>query len=156
MLTFIEINGDMFADEPDILVCPTNCLGVMGAGLAKKFRMKFQSASKRYTNRCETSDITPGDLIIFHEEGKTLWFIPTKNDWRNGSEMEWIKKGIIHIRKEIAIVSLSKVLIKIHIPALGCGLGGLDWNEVKAIFESEFEPFADNPNIHIKIFAPQN
>ena len=155
MLQFIE-QGDMFADKPDILVCHTNCRGVMGAGLAKVFYRKYPAASKRYSARCENWTVNPGDLIAYDEGGKTIWFIPTKNDWRNESEIEWIKTAVTNIQKEFArILATQKEPIVIHIPALGAGLGGLEWSAVKAIFETEFEVWKDNAVLNIKIFAPK-
>lgn len=146
----------MFADNPDILVCPTNCKGVMGAGLAKKFKQDFPAPSRRYTNRCETTNVKPGDLIRFDEGVRELWFIPTKNDWRNESEIEWIKTAVLNIQKEFArILATQKEPTAIHIPALGCGLGGLEWSAVKAIFEKEFEVWKGNPVLDIKIFEPK-
>lgn len=39
----------------------------------------------------------------------------------------------------------------IAVPPLGCGLGGLDWREVRPMIEGAFEQL---PNVRVTIFEP--
>lgn len=42
MKNFKEIeNGNIFDSECDIITNPVNCIGIMGAGLAKQFAIRF-------------------------------------------------------------------------------------------------------------------
>jgi O-acetyl-ADP-ribose deacetylase (regulator of RNase III) len=40
MLRYIP-GGDLFNSKADALINPVNCVGVMGKGLAKEFRLRF-------------------------------------------------------------------------------------------------------------------
>jgi O-acetyl-ADP-ribose deacetylase (regulator of RNase III) len=58
---------------------------------------------------------------------------PTKIHWKDPSYYNNIKfglKSLVKIIKECNIKSIA-------IPKLGCGCGGLDWDEVKKIIEEE-------------------
>jgi hypothetical protein len=45
----------------------------------------------------------------------------------------------------------SRGIQSIAIPPLGCGLGGLDWNEVRPMIEKAFAPL---PNVRVLLFEP--
>lgn len=57
------------------------------------------------------------------------WIInfPTKRHWRQPSRLEWIGEGVVDLRRGI----LDRHIRSIAIPPLGCGLGGLAWEQVR-------------------------
>ncbi|MDM3856707.1 MAG: macro domain-containing protein [Aphanizomenon gracile PMC649.10] len=62
-----------------------------------------------------------------YENGET-WFLlfPTKQHWKNNADIQGIEEGLKWIRdnyKQQGIKSLA-------MPALGCGLGNLQWQDV--------------------------
>ena len=59
---------------------------------------------------------------------------PTKYHWRDKSEISSIKSGLIDLRN----FCVDFRVMSIAIPKLGCGLGGLDWNDVKPLIEEVF------------------
>lgn len=56
---------------------------------------------------------------------------PTKRHWRGASRMEDIESGLQDLAEVIAKLGIKSIAL----PPLGCGLGGLDWNEVQARIE---------------------
>jgi O-acetyl-ADP-ribose deacetylase (regulator of RNase III) len=117
-------------------VNPVNTEGVMGAGLAKQFKIKFPDMFKDYENKCK-SGLKIGEIHIW-DNGKDPKYIlnfPTKDKWKNPSKMEFITKGL----KGLAMAINDLGIKSIAIPAIGCGLGGLDFEDVK----SEIERFHD-------------
>jgi hypothetical protein len=60
-------------------------------------------------------------------------FFPTKNDWRNPSQLSWIKEGLVCLAASPAHTQWRKQTRNIHIPKLGCGLGGLEWADVRPL-----------------------
>jgi len=58
------------------------------------------------------------------------WIInfPTKKHWRNPSKLEWITSGLIDLKRVI----IEKNIHSIALPPLGCGNGGLNWDEVRS------------------------
>ena len=104
-----------------ILVNPVNCVGVMGAGLAKKFKLMFPENYIFY--RKNYRSLKPGKLLIYRGE-KTIINFPTKTHWREKSKIEYITTGLAEVEK----LETDEF---IFIPALGCGLGGLSWDKVR-------------------------
>lgn len=129
--------GDMFNDSHDILVNPVNCVGVMGGGLALAFKQKWPVMFREYKKACNR--LRPGQLHIWNENISaitagapdiTIINFPTKDHYRDPSKLEYIESGIQALNKYIESLTEEH---SIGIPALGCGLGGLNWNDVRPL-----------------------
>jgi O-acetyl-ADP-ribose deacetylase (regulator of RNase III) len=73
--------------------------------------------------------------------------VPTKDHWRGKSHIEFIQDGLrdlIRVIKQLKIKSIA-------VPPLGCGNGGLEWEDVKSLIE---ETFAELPEVEIRLFSP--
>jgi O-acetyl-ADP-ribose deacetylase (regulator of RNase III) len=81
--------------------------------------------------------------------GGPRWIInfPTKGHWRAGSRMGDIEAGL----KDL-VAAIRRLRIRsIAIPPLGCGNGGLVWNEVRPRIEAAL---AEVPEVEALIYAP--
>jgi O-acetyl-ADP-ribose deacetylase (regulator of RNase III) len=134
------LNGDMFASGADSLVCPVNCIGVMGAGLAKVFAKRYPDASAVYRRECRDGAMDPGDVIpvlsrsaerLPSKPGPLLYFAATKQHWRDPSQLEWVQRCAHSlVNRARANASTQESIV---IPALGVGCGGLSWEAVRPI-----------------------
>lgn len=127
--------GSIFDTPVRALVNPVNCVGAMGKGLALEFKQRFPDAYESYRIDCASGALRPGKLHIYHAPNDR-WIVhfPTKDHWRDASRMEYIEAGLpvlVDWAKQNAIESIG-------IPALGCGLGGLPWVQIKAKIEAAF------------------
>lgn len=127
MITFVK--GNIFESPAQCLVNPVNCEGVMGKGLALQFKRRFPETFKSYRAECSEFSLWIGKLHVFDENGKTIVNFPTKDTWREASKIKYIRRGLAALKEFLS----SGYVKSIAIPPLGCGLGGLDWNEVKPI-----------------------
>jgi len=126
-------NNDMFSEELSIRVNTVNCVGVMGKGIALEFKKRYPGMFSDYQNACKNKELNPGKLHIWSDivDGTVVNF-PTKDHWKGKSKYEYIDSGLDALYEYLQ--PLGKV--SIGIPALGCGLGGLDWEIVeKKIFD---------------------
>lgn len=125
------ISQDIFTMKTDAIVNPVNCVGVMGAGLARQFRLKYPEMFRDYAKTCMTNTLRPGTMHVFtisnKDNPKFIINFPTKLHWKDPSEESYITDGLIALRAEI----VSKGLQSIAIPRLGCGYGGLEWSFVR-------------------------
>lgn len=131
--------GDILKDSDNLpdatfIVIPVNTVGTMGKGLAKQFGDKHPSVRKTYRNMCQFNQISRGgDIFII----KDFIMFATKENWRRPSKYSYIAKGLENIIDHFCDISNERLngVLTIKIPKLGCGLGGLDYNIVKTIYE---------------------
>jgi O-acetyl-ADP-ribose deacetylase (regulator of RNase III) len=72
---------------------------------------------------------------------------PTKRHWRGASRIEDIESGLTDL---ISVIN-ERHITSIALPPLGAGLGGLDWNIVKAAIEKAFMQIQD---VEVIVFEP--
>ena len=121
-------HGSIFDSRAQVLVCPVNCVGVMGKGLALEFKRRFPIASKWHIKECKGGRILPGSVTA---NRRGLLFAATKDDWRNPSKIEWVNACLVRL----VIRANYKDFQSIALPQLGCGCGGLDWADVEPLVE---------------------
>jgi len=145
------ITGNIFKSSAEAFVNPVNCVGTMGAGLAKQFKKRFPNNFESYYEACVKRRIYLGKVYIYSLEGKeSLKYIvnfPTKNLFRTKSTLENIKLGLKDLEYRVIEYSMASIAI----PALGCGLGGLRWDNVKPLL---LEFAGRLPDVTIIIYAP--
>ena len=129
MIEYIE--GDIFESPAQVIVNTVNTVGVMGKGLALAFRKRYPKMFERYKQACDNRSLDIGKLMLFYEADHWVLLFPTKRNWRNPSKLEYIEQGLDKFVKAYA----DKQISSIAFPRLGCGNGGLDWNDVKPIME---------------------
>ncbi len=142
------IRGDMFFSNMQTLTVSVNCVGVMGKGLASTAKYRFPDVYVKYQEVCKNKKLQAGKPYLYKRElsirdqlgDETLllepslngnsqtWFLlfPTKNHWRNNSDLAEIEKGLQWLCNNYK----SEGIKSLAMPALGCGLGGLPWREV--------------------------
>lgn len=139
--------GNIWKSKAHAIVIPTNTKGVMGAGLAKEFAKKFPTESKYYQKVCAENKIPPG-VVVPIAAFKPFWIIcfTTKDHWKQPSQLEYIVNGLEDLKNKLPYLEIQSIAI----PALGCGLGGLNWKEVYPIME---EALASLP-VDVEIYEP--
>ena len=149
MITFK--NGDLFQEPYEALVNPVNCMGVMGKGLALEFKNRFPDNFSEYVRACRMGRVQPGRLLVFQtyqpQVHRFIINFPTKRHWNDNSRLEDIEAGIQALAGEIR----QRRIRSIAIPALGSGLGGLQWSQVRPIIE---EGLQELEKVSITIYEP--
>jgi len=135
--------GNLLESDAEAVVNTVNTVGIMGKGIALMFKKQFPLNFKDYARACNDGEVRIGKMFV--TENKELsgprWIInfPTKIHWRDKTRIEWIEEGL----KDIIRVIREKKIRSIAIPPLGCGNGGLDWNNVCPLIESALEELDD-------------
>lgn len=135
-------------DWVDAMVNPVNTVGVMGRGLAKQFATAYPEIVQPYKAECAKKTLKIGTINVNHLAGRKPPFIinfPTKQHWSKPSKIDYISIGM----PVLAYYVRTHAISTISIPALGCGLGGLRWDEVSRIIQSE-----DFGNCNVFLFPP--
>lgn len=144
--------GNFFDYEADIRINTVNCVGAMGAGVALQFKNMFPQMFLEYKDICRKGELSPGKLHIWKStdifKPTTIINFPTKNDWRNPSEYEYVEKGLDALTSYLETLEQKTITL----PALGCGHGGLDWNIVKSMILTKL----DSINHKVLLFEPES
>ena len=129
----------MFDDkyELDILVNTVNCIGVMGKGIALEFKRRFPKYYIDYKELCNAHIIRPGGIYLHNITKPWIISFATKDHWKNPSELQWISDGLRKLSILLDTLKNGNQVVSIGVPALGCGNGGLDWQEVKPLIVKE-------------------
>lgn len=159
------IKGDLFFSKMQTLTVSVNCVGVMGAGLASRAKYQFPDVYVEYQRHCRSKSLSMGRPVLYKRETSIVnqladepqklrnensekWFLlfPTKKHWKEDSDIKGIERGL-----EWLVKNQSKNKIKsLAIPALGCGLGRLDWREVGPILCK----YVNRLDIPVEVYLP--
>ena len=143
--------GDLLSADTQALVNTVNTVGVMGKGIALQFKENFPSNNHEYIKACKNKELEIGKLLVVKdknlEKERIIINFPTKKDWKHKSKIEYIDAGL----KELVNAIREYDIKSIAIPPLGCGNGGLDWEDVKPLMEKYLAPLTD---VEITIFTP--
>lgn len=118
-------------DLAQVLVNPVNCVGISGKGLALAFKNMYPDQFKVYKRECDKKNVKLGSVLMVNLHNTfipyCIAYFPTKFHWRGKSYLKNIESGL-----EDLFAKMDKDnYLSVAIPALGCGLGGLDWKDVK-------------------------
>jgi len=144
--------GNILAEDAEALVNTVNCVGIMGRGVALKFKEAFPKNFKAYARACQRREVQPGRMFVFATEQLTnpryIINFPTKRHWRGRARIEDIDRGLEALASEVRRLGIRSLAI----PPLGAGLGGLDWALVRPRIERALLPLLD---VRIVVFEPQ-
>ena len=143
--------GDITKADAEALVNTVNCVGVMGRGIALQFKKSFPGNFRIYEEACRRGDVEPGRVLVTATGQLTnprfIINVPTKRHWRGKSRLADVEAGLKDLIREIEERGIRSVAI----PPLGCGLGGLDWNDVRPRIEAAI---ATVPTVEALVFEP--
>ncbi len=139
-----EAFGNVWDMEGDALCITTNLeyrnvkgvkRAIMGGGVAGEARRRVKDIDRLYAQKLADGDTG----VTFLGSDKTpsgadrlLIAFPTKTLVSNPSTLEQVALSALQLQRIIMLHNLENVLL----PRPGCGLGGLDWKEVKHLLDA--------------------
>ena len=128
-------HGNIFTSRCQTLVNTVNCHGVMGAGIALEFKLRYPQMFTEYENRCRDDEIRIGSLWLYKpiaksqasgpsrrpEDEKWVLNFPTKKHWRQPSRIEYLDLGL----KTFVRTYRDRGITSIAFPVLGATNGGI-------------------------------
>ena len=139
------VDGDMFFSDMQTLTVSVNLQGIMGKGLASRAKYQFPDVYVFYQDACRSRKLTATKPCLYKREASldeeladlegssgaanaVKWFLlfATKRKWRDDSRLDDIEAGLAWLEQNYK----GEGILSLALPALGCGLGGLEWREV--------------------------
>jgi O-acetyl-ADP-ribose deacetylase (regulator of RNase III) len=145
------VQGNLLDSDAEALVNTVNTQGVMGKGIALEFKRRFAENYDFYREKCKQGQVQIGKMLVFPTGSLQPQYIinfPTKQHWRGKSKIEYIQRGLedlVRVVQEYGIRSIA-------LPPLGCGHGGLRWEQVKPLIE---RAFAALPGVEVQVYEPR-
>jgi O-acetyl-ADP-ribose deacetylase (regulator of RNase III) len=143
--------GNLLDADVEAVVNTVNTEGIMGKGIALQFRKAYPENYDAYRRACEEGIVQPGKMFIFERRTLTspqyIINFPTKRHWRSKSKMVDIEAGLVALIEDVKRLKIGSVAV----PPLGCGLGGLNWSDVR---ERMREAFSQLPDVRWLVFEP--
>ena len=137
-------NGDLFSSPASqILVHGVNARGIMGAGVAKQFKLRFPESYMAYQGQClgfptsavphcaptlltfrdvSASGMRTGEVLLTKESGRILACLCSQYNTGHWAMVSAIAEGFVRLFSHFDDRSYA-------IPKIGCGIGGLSWSE---------------------------
>jgi len=146
--------GNLFEADVQALVNTVNTVGVMGKGIALQFSRQFPEIVPIYEAACKAGSLVVGavqtirlSLLTGMDGPEYIINFPTKKHWKGDSKLEYIEAGLQSLREELK----NNEIKSIAIPPLGCGLGGLEWPEVRKLIVDELSDLHD---VRVVVYEP--
>lgn len=149
MLRQVDASYESIFDSPaHAIVIPVNCKGILDAGLALSAKTIYPLIEARYKRACKNKILAVGWPYMV--EDPTLPYrivlFPTKDHWQNSSEYKWIAHGL----RALGGILAHNPVRHIALPALGCGLDGLEYRYVFQLIHA----FARlNPEVQVDVYV---
>jgi hypothetical protein len=125
-MMLIETTGDIWSYvATHRIVIPTNILGVMGAGLALAAKQRYPGIQAAYQHALNS---LPDKRIPWWSDAfPDLILAPTKRHWVDKSRPQDVAD---------ILAKLSKIEGGPYaLPEMGCGLGGLRWEDTRHFYQ---------------------
>lgn len=129
----MEIHEDIFTHH-GIICHGCNTLGVMKAGLALQMRYKLPDMYMEYHRLCLNGHLRPGNVFEYKNDSNS----PIKYVFNLMTQDTLGKASLSYIEKSITVaidMAKEKGYDEFAIPQLGCGLGKLNWSEVRKVIK---------------------
>ena len=117
----IKKTGNIFTNRCDMIVNTVNCQGVMGAGIAKEFKIRYPEMFLDYEEACSRGLVQIGSLKTYDAEPWKILNFPTKKNWRYPSKTKYLEHGL----QTFLECHLSMNISSIAFPLLGASKGGI-------------------------------
>lgn len=106
-----------------------NCLGSMGKGIATQFKSKFPAMYRTYRQICQRGKYRPGDVYDYDYGGGHVYNLATQVGVGRCANLDYIEEAV----RNMCELAVADGVEAIALPAIGAGIGGLKWKDVKNV-----------------------
>lgn len=145
MSKLIEKTGNLFDSDAPAYAHGVNTRGLMGAGIAVEFKHRWPDMYKVYKNLCKDEMLLPGGYFPYVTKERTIINIASQDLPGPHAKLQWFEEGL---SEALAYADWNNIQ-KIAMPRIGCGIGGLDWADVRDIIEY----FAEEGECDIEVWS---
>jgi len=146
MVTFVK--GNIFDSPAQVLGNTVNTTGVMGKGIALDFKQRFPAMFEDYVKRCKQGNVQLGKPYVWEDDRVQILNFPTKSHWKSRSQLKDIETGLQYLVAHYDDWGIASMAL----PPLGCGNGGLRWEDVRSLIEKYLGAI---PDLEVFVYEPK-
>lgn len=125
-----ETEGDLFESGLPAIGHGCNCKGAMGAGIADEFRRRYPEMFWQYRWRCDKGMFTLGGYYAWVAPGgQVILNLATQPNPGPTASLSAIRRAV----GSALYACWDWNIPVLGLPQIGCGLGGLKWDDVRAV-----------------------
>lgn len=131
------INKNILTIEEGIICHQVNCMGVMGAGLAKEIAKKWPKVFQEYKDAYHKDGLRLGN-VIFVNINNNLWVANVCGQYGYGKHKNFIYTIYNSVARAFYKINefAFKQNLQIYVPYfMGCGLAGGNWEVYSTVIE---------------------
>ena len=137
-MKLIEINGNLFNDNNSLAHCVSKDLA-MSKGIATTFKEKFGNVDKLLSQNKNV-----GECAYLEMDDRMIFYLVTKERYYHKPTYDDLFKSLNQMKQ----LCIDNDIKKLSMPKIGCGLDGLQWNEVKEIIQDVLKEIDITINIY--------
>ena len=157
--SYKEVEGDLIkmakSRQFDVIAHGANCKCVMSAGIAAQIKKYFPEAyyADKYNSRIGYQKLGCLSECYYHEHKLTIFNLYSQ--FKLGAEFDLLfftsalTKMKMNLEYRLSIFDTG--ILKIGLPMIGCGIGGGNWLEVKAVIQDVLKDF----DVTVVIYSPE-
>jgi O-acetyl-ADP-ribose deacetylase (regulator of RNase III) len=144
-MAIIHQTGDLFSAETPALMHGVNTKGLMGAGIAVRFREDFPEMYEEYRRICKAGELLPGDTFIYDAGEVVVYNAASQDKPGPDARLPWLISSV-----SVALADADERGFEfIAMPLIGCGIGGLVWEDV----EPELEKLTEQYGVDLEVWT---
>ena len=136
------IEGDLFAlvkenDGGNIIIHGCNCMGAFAAGVAGLVAKHYPEALDQYTKAWMANELIPGHVQYVFIDNDIVINAMTQVYPGAHAKLEYIDQAFDKIIVCLKLLAERSIIQyeRVWLPAIGCGIGGLVFDQVYPLFE---------------------
>ena len=124
-------DGTVFNTDAMAIVNTVNCTGVMNAGIALEYSLRYPNMFLDYETKCKNKQLKVGKIDYYKNDDILIINFPTKWHFKYPSQLPWIELGLQDFIKTYRKHNITSVAF----PKLGTNNGKLSWKDVQPLME---------------------
>ena len=156
--SYKEVEGDLIKmaknREFDVIAHGANCKCVMSAGIAKQIREHFPEAyyADKYNGRTDCQKLGCLSECYYHEHKLTIFNLYSQFELGAEFDLLFFTSALTKMKMILSYqLFFDTKILKIGLPMIGCGIGGGNWAEVKAVIQDVLRGF----DVTVVIYSPE-
>lgn len=144
--------GDLFESTEPALAHGCNTHGVMGAGVARIVRQRHPEAFYAYTQACDMGRFRLGSALPVYsspagDRGRWIYNLATQVNPGADATLWGVFLSFANMAEDARVRGIDAV----GIPRIGCGIGGLTWDNVEPTINAAISQ-STHPGLNIVVY----